>query len=85
MSLPLGTHTQTEQKTDDEELLPVLRKTRTDRGDDKDDSRDENAPPSAKVVVDRIRKPAAEESSYRGELEGGETEASAGGIAFGIL
>jgi hypothetical protein len=62
-SSPLGTHTQTEQKTDDEELLPVLSQPRADRSDDEDDGGDEDATSSTKVVVDGIRKPAAEESS----------------------
>ena len=58
----LSSHADTENQTDNEELLPVVRETRGDGCDDEDDGGDENCSAATKVVVQRVTEPASAES-----------------------
>lgn len=50
-SSSLGTHTDTEEETADEELLPVLREGGTDDGDKTEDGGEEDTTTTAEPVV----------------------------------
>lgn len=58
----LGAHTNTEEETTDEQLVPVLRESRANDREQTENSREEDGPTSTKVVVQGVRQPAPEES-----------------------
>ena len=72
-----GTHTETEQQTADEKLLPGLGETRPDDWDKTEDGTEEDGTATSEVEVERVRKPAtAVEKISTGEslgYEGGGT------------
>jgi hypothetical protein len=49
-----GTHSNTENKTNGEELVPILRESRSDRGQNENDGSDEDFSSSSEPVVERI-------------------------------
>lgn len=58
-SSALQTHTDAHEKTCDEELLPGLSDSTADGSKNTEDSRDKNGTATTKVVVARVREPAA--------------------------
>ena len=68
-----GTHTEAEQQTADEKLLPGLTETRTDDREKAKDSTEEDSTTTSKVEVEWIGEPAtATEKTSRKEWLGGE-------------
>lgn len=58
----LSTHSESQEKTADEELLPCLGARRTNDGQETEDSSNEDGTTTTKEVVQGIRNPAAKES-----------------------
>lgn len=65
----LGSHSDTEQQSDDEQLLPGLSEPGADRCDDEDERGQENDSSSTEDVVERVREPASDEGG--GNVRGG--------------
>ena len=64
----LGSHSDTEEESNDEELLPRLGESRADGGDDEDEGGNEDNSSSSHQVVERVRKPASHKG--RGDVRG---------------